>query len=174
MYPTIHFTQITQRPLYTSPPEPPIASPSFAMRMHRLSGSTIAATSQQTQGTPPSQLPVAPPPAALAPDLEAASTLPQDLPLRPAPALIWMRIKIPRYISLRPTVSARPADIELGLMSQRRYVSGVSGQQESRRCSKRTVAKIIIVLAYLAVFWTLTILGIVLVSEDGAAEAPGT
>jgi hypothetical protein len=172
MYPTIHSIRTTQAPLYASPTSPPIAPPSFALRMHRLSGSTMTPTPQQTHATLASAPATSPAPAA---PIEPASVFPQDLPPRPAPASTWTRINIAHYIFPRPTVAARPVDIEMGSMSQRWYVSGASGQENrSARWSKRTVTKIVVVLAIVAVFWIFIIVGIVLGSKRRIAGSPGT
>jgi hypothetical protein len=159
MYPTIHSIQSAQAPLYTSPASPPIAPPSFAFRMHRLSGSTIAGTPRPVHAQPTSF--ARDQRASLNPDIP--SLFPQNLPLRPTPASTWTRINIAHYILPRPTVAVRPADVEMGSMSQRRYGSGASGQQErSGKWSKRTMTKLGVVLAIVAVFWVFIIVGVVL------------
>jgi hypothetical protein len=64
--------------------------------------------------------------------------------------------------------------MEMGSMSQRRYVSGASGQENrSGRWSKRTATKVVVVLAIVAVFWIFIIVGIVLGSKRRVAGSPG-
>jgi hypothetical protein len=171
MYPTMHSIRTAQAPLYTSPASPPIAPPSFVLRMHRLSGSNMTPTPQQTHATLASAPATSPAPAA---PIEPASAFPQDLPQRPAPASTWVRINTAHYIFPRPTVAARPVDMEMGSMSQRRSVSGASGQENrSGRWSKRTATKVVVVLAIVAVFWIFIIVGIVLGSKRRVAGSPG-
>lgn len=174
-----HALRSAQQPLYanTSPPVTPTRHATIPSTMHRLSGSTLATAYQQTPSTPTTQFtaftantvhPAQPGP------MPPAFIFPQDLPPRPAPNSTWTRLNIAHYIFPRPTVPARPADIEMGTIPQRRYVSGGSAQERGPgRWSKSVVTKIVVVLSIVAVFWILIILGIVLGSKNRVAGSPG-
>jgi hypothetical protein len=167
----IHNAQKTSTPL---PPNPIAARPSHPTLQHasilppmsRLSGSTIATPAPATTLLSPAAQPTTIIPASPAPPTpitaSVASIFPTDLPPRPTPTNSWVT-GAKKYIFPRPTIPARPDDIEMGGMSHRRYVSGDVGarSRSGRKWSKSTIVKTGVVVGIVVVFWVLIILGIV-------------